>query len=104
MWNHTHTHQCLFFLFLTQVDYKFIPDAQIIPLDINTSLKGGKPDKIYLAVGPLKTKNWGCTLGMAFLLRFRLGVDFANNQVGLGETPYTKAIINSVALFPGAFS
>ena len=78
-----------FLLLFKQVSFTLIPDAQVLPLYNNHSLKGGQSGKIYLAIGLLNTNSsdWECNISFFFFERYRIRFDYANNRVGLAPTP-----------------
>ena len=85
-------------LFFHQFNFTLTPDAQILSRRLNT-IVGGDANKFYLLVGEVNESNTpgvGFVLGMAFLERFYSVFDTGNRRVGLAQTSFTNAIVNSV--------
>ena len=94
MWNHTHISN---FLFFNQQSFQISPDAQILPLYLN-SYYGGISQQVYLLVADNGDSNYGFrnSIGGPIATRFLLAFGITNKQVGIAYTRNTFAISNSI--------
>ncbi|KAL5537211.1 hypothetical protein ACEPAF_1034 [Sanghuangporus sanghuang] len=88
----------LYFTFGTTAKktFELVPDAQIWPRELNTTI-GGDADSIYLVAADSGSKS-GSGLdfinGFVWLQRFYTVYDTENSQIGIASTQYTKATSN----------
>jgi hypothetical protein len=85
-----------FFVYVENVPFELIPNAQIWPRKLNT-LIGGTAESIYLIVadsGDPIGSGVDFLLGQTFLERFYSVYDTERSRVGLARTKFTYAEVN----------